>query len=433
MNRTRNCGDRRLARTSSPSEPQDWVTKTEFLSEIERLGGTPTADQLERWRGERLLPKVLQTPTLNATNRPAGSTVQQLDWAALQAVAVERAVLKTRSFEKAGAILWLAGFEVDERYWRPGLGFIDQISRRVGRLMLRFLDSDDLTGSPGERMAKARPLRGILHKVERKAGEAGPARFADLAATIVAGQFSGFERTTLAIDKSDSDMAERALGFDEGEADHVNGHRLNLKADLEAIFATLSVSWASDPWKSFSVQEISQGRDDARNALKVAHCTHEATAWIYGHGSFGLRIVRTLSRFAEITLMQACAVNFARLRRRSNTLPTSDEIADLATEAERVWLMSMWLRDIYKRGGDGAKIINPKRLKSALTDSVSCLNLLRELASHEFAKCEFRPWDQWRKSAGKTMSPGLLAMSIGAPETIAFDDLVGSMSARAIP
>jgi len=92
----------------------------------------------------------------------------------------------------------------------------------------------------------------------------------------------------------------------------------------------------------------------------------------------------------------------------------------------------MWFRDIYESGGEGAKIINPKRLKSALMDSVSHRNLLRELASHEFAKREFRPWDQWQKSAGKTMSPGLLAMSIGAPETIGFDDLVGSMSGPAI-
>lgn len=67
------------------------------------------------------------------------------------------------------------------------------------------------------------------------------------------------------------------------------------------------------------------------------------------------------------------------------------------------------------------------------SDSVSYRNLLGELASYEFAKREFGPWDQWRKSAGKTMPPGLLAMSIGAPETIAFDDLVESMSAPAIP
>ena len=422
-----------MARTSSPPTPPDWITQTEFLSAIGRLGGTATDDQLERWRGEKLLPAALQTPTLNAANRPAGSTVRQLDWAARQAVAVERAVAKTRSFKKAGAILWLAGFEVDERYWRPGLGFIDQISRQVGRRMLKFLNSDDLTGSPGDRMAKARPLRGVLHKVARKAGEDGPARFADLAATIVAGQFSGFEPPILEIDDSDSRLAERALGIDDCEADHVNGRRLNLKADLEAVLATLSVSWASDAWKDFSVQEIAQGRDDARNALKVAHCTHEATAWIYGRGSFGLRIVRTLSRFAEITLMQALAVNFARLRRRSNTLPSSDEIASLAADAEKVWLLSMRLRAFHEQGGKAAEIITPNRLKSALTDSVSHQNLLRELASHEFAKREFRPWDQWRKSAGRTMSPGLLAMSIGAPETIAFDDLVGSMSDPAIP
>lgn len=422
-----------MARTSGSKTPQNWITQAEFLTESKRLGGTPTDDQLERWRGKGLLPKVLQTPTLDAANHPAGSTVQQLDWAARQAVAVERAVLKTRSLEKAGAILWLAGFEVDERYWRPGLGFIDQMSRRVGRLMLKFLDSDDLAGSPGEHTAKARTMRGVWHKVARRTGEDGTARFVDLAATIVSGRFSGFESPTTDLDKSDSRLAEHALGFDEGEADHVNGHRLNLKADLETILTALSVSWVSDSWNDFSVREIAQGREDARNALKVAHCTHEATAWIYGRGSFGLRIVRTLSRFAEITLMQALAISFARLRRRSTRIPSSDEIASLATDAEKVWLLSMRLKAFHEQGGKAAQIITPNRLKSALTDSVSHQNLLRELASHEFAKREFRPWDQWRKSAGKTMSPGLLAMSIGAPETIAFDDLVESMSAPVIP
>lgn len=418
---------------SSGNLPPDRLSQVDFRKRLNGLGSKATDRQLERWRNEGLLPKAIQTPAYGLDGRPAGSSVEQPRSAVMQVIAIERTLAHVRSIDRAGAILWTAGYEVDERYWRPGLLSVDQMSRRVGRLMRKFIDSDDDSASPGERLAKLSPLRGILRQLVRKVGEDGAARLADLAAKVAAGQFAGFERPTLEIDEADSHMAERALGFDEGEADHVNGHQLSLKADLEAILTTLAVSWVSDPWKDFSVQEIAQGRDDARNALKVAHCTHEATAWIYGRGSFGLRIVRTLSRFAEITLMQALAVNFTRLRRRSDTLPSSDEIAGLAVEAERVWLMSMWFRDIYESGGEGAKIINPKRLKLALMDSASHQDLLRELASYEFAKREFRPWDQWQKSAGKTMSPGLLAMSIGALDTIAFDDLVESMSARAIP
>lgn len=59
-------------------------------------------------------------------------------------------------------------------------------------------------------------------------------------------------------------------------------------------------------------------------------------------------------------------------------------------------------------------------------------NLLEELASDELAEREFRSWDQWRKSAGRTMSPGLLAMSIGAPKTLAFNDVLANTSDPAI-
>lgn len=53
----------------------------------------------------------------------------------------------------------------------------------------------------------------------------------------------------------------------------------------------------------------------------------------------------------QLTLIMSGAVGFARLRRQPNRLLSSGEIVTLAGEAERVWLMSMRLREAYEGGG----------------------------------------------------------------------------------
>jgi hypothetical protein len=406
------------------------VSQDEFEIELVRLGGNASRSQLERWRRDDLLPNVLQTPNYQADGRVAGSEVWQPVSAAAQAVAIERTSANGRSLARAGAILWTAGYDVDERYWRPGLVKADEVGQLVGRWARRLLKRHDLGPTFGERIAEMQRVSGVLHKVARKAGQSGFARVVDMTVDVAAGEFSGFSLPATDRDESDQRLAERAFGLDVGAAHHIHGQRLELGTDLSAILEAMS---GHLPSTEFTDSEIAAARDDARNTLKIVYCLYGATDWIFGARAFGLQVAAGLIRVWPLALIQALALSFARLRRRSKTLLDSRDIADLATEAERVWLMSMWLNDIYKGGGEGAKIISPKHLKLALTDSVSYQNLLGKLASHEFAKREFRPWDQWRKSAGKTMSPGLLAMSIGAPETIAFEDLVGNMSAPTIP
>tara|TARA_R110002124_G_scaffold75181_3_gene201713 strand:+ start:4329 stop:5549 length:1221 start_codon:yes stop_codon:yes gene_type:complete len=405
------------------------VPQAQFRSLLSHLGSGVTDRQLERWRNEGLLPKAIQTPTYGHDGRVAGSTVKQLRSAALQVIAIERTLGTVRSIDRAGAVLWTAGYEVDERYWRPTLVHADNTGRLVSRWASALLGRMDYGPTFGERVAEMHSFSGVLHTVARKAGRRGLARGADLAVEVAGGDFAGFALPASDRDEADRKLAERALGFDAGGGHNINGQRLQLGTDLAAILKAMS---GHMPLAELTDSEIDTARDDARNTLKVVYCLYGATDWIFGRRAFGLLVGAGLVRAWPLALIQALAISFARLRRKSKTLLESREIADLATEAERVWLMSMWLRDIYEGNCEGAKIVTPKRMRSALTDSASHRNLLRELASHELAKREFRPWDQWRKSAGKTMSPGLLAMSIGAPETIAFDDLVGSMSARAI-
>ncbi len=334
------------------------------------------------------------------------------------------------SVSRAGGILWVAGYDVDERHWRPALVKADRVGRLVGQWGRRFLKRDDTGPTLGERIVAMRSLSGVLQKVVRKAREEGRARVIDITVDIAVGKFSGFSLSASYDEDSEQTLVEQGLGLDRGVRHHIRGKSLRLGVELSNVLVAMSIPLALE---ELTDREIAIARHDARNAMKIAYCFYEATAWIYGPGSFGLQLVKSVVRFLPLDLIRAFSIGFARLRRQPSAVLRSDEIAALAAEAERVWLMSMWLRDVYERGGEPAKIINPKRLRSALTDSVSYQNLLKELAGLELAKREFRPWDQWLKSAGKTMSPGLLAMSIGAPETIAFDDVVESMNALANP
>jgi hypothetical protein len=126
--------------------------------------------------------------------------------------------------------------------------------------------------------------------------------------------------------------------------------------------------------------------------------------------------------FFQITL------GFARLRRRSNSLLLSPEIAVLADRAEAIWLTANYFHDLQSTHPEMRKLIGRKRLKRAFSDSQEYEKLLKELAGCTFPKPDFRPWEQWRKSS-KTMSPGLLAMSIGAPSRRPLGDFIRSADA----
>jgi hypothetical protein len=158
---------------SSDNPPPDRVSQAEFRNLLDRLGSSATDRQLERWRNEALLPKAIQSPAYDAQGRPAGSTVEQLRSAAWQVIAIERTLAEVRSLDRAGAVLWLAGYEVDDRYWRLALAHADEVGRRVGRWGRRLLGGERSGRTLGERMADTQRLQGILHTMSRRAGKPG--------------------------------------------------------------------------------------------------------------------------------------------------------------------------------------------------------------------------------------------------------------------
>lgn len=91
----------------------------ETWQEIERLcalsGVAVSKDQLERWRLKRLLPKTSQV----GKGRGGGSETRYPIGTANQALAIVELLSVKEKLSFVGWQLWMRGFNVDERYWKP--------------------------------------------------------------------------------------------------------------------------------------------------------------------------------------------------------------------------------------------------------------------------------------------------------------------------
>lgn len=425
-----------MAGSSRPAElPDDWISDADFRAELSRLEADISARQLERWRGEGLLPAVLQVPAYSATGRVDGSTTWHPPSSPRQALAIARALASKNLTAFAGEALWAAGFAVDERYWRPLIVGADTFIRRLNRavrLLARDRDSD--TETFGDRVEANVQFNGLMHKVARRLDTGELATLTSLLTDIFAAKFRGFEfEPTADGEASRSEIFVRGMALEGGENDQVHGEKLKFTPALSAVFSNISASINGIPLNEFSDQEINCARSDVVNALKIGACLYEATAWIYGPQSFGLRIAAQIGKSQTAATIAAMTLAFARMRRNSNSFLASDEISQLAHRAEMIWLISGYFREVQLSDPKTRQIVSPARLKLAFTDSHKYRELLKELEGREFPAPEFRPWDQWKKLSRKTMSPGLLAMSIGAPSKLSLAAVLQGASDAAIP
>lgn len=406
-----------------------WISQEAFEAELTALGCTATDRQLERWRHAGLLrPRPRPKPNYR------GSVVEHPATAARQVLAIERALDVKDRFEYAGAVLWAAGFEVDEKFWREQLFRADRHFRRVVTVMRRFVARDHDGPTIGEGISGLDRFTGIVAKVYRRLPAEQFARAVNVAVEVIATDFKAFDLPASDRDEfTTADAMKNAMDLADGANDQIAGQRLRLFDALEGVLADIAATHSEMGAFEFSDYEIESARDDARNALKMAVCMHEALAWIYGPQAFGLRMGAFLGRTMPAAAIHTFALGIARLRRRSNQFYSNAEIADMAAQAEKVWLMSEYFRGLQSSRPDLRFLIGPQRMKLAFTDSREQEKLLKDLAGYEFPMPQFRPWDQWKKLSKRTISPGLLAMSIGAPSSLGLADILPSASAAANP
>jgi hypothetical protein len=408
----------------------EWVTTAELLELLSHADYPTTDRQLERWRDEGVLPSVDQE------NVYRGSVTRHPPETARQVIAIHRCLEAKNRFEFVGPLLWVAGFEVGEQHCADQLRRADQYARWIRPFTRRLLNRFDRSNSDrtlGEAVELNNGLTGILAKMFRRLGNDRMPTLINDIADVAAGEFDQFNDAVTDHEVSTKAIFNRAFGFDRGSNDQILGAELRLGQSLEGTLSDLSKTNRTRPTGGLSAADIRSARDDVRNALKIATCLYNAAAWIYGPDAFGLRLPAYFARVIPTASIYFAAVSFAQLRKSGADMYSSAEIADMAHQAERAWLISEYFHEQFQLAPELVELIAPNGLKAAFGNGADHRKMLKELKSYQFPTPEFKPWNRWQKLAKRKMTPGLLVMSIGSPERLSLEEVTKGANPQGAP
>jgi hypothetical protein len=202
-------------------------------------------------------------------------------------------------------------------------------------------------------------------------------------ADVGTGEFDGFE-TPIAGEEEITDhaFAIRALDLTKAGSDSILGKKLNLiellPSGLENVSAAISLG-NFERVANAPAEEIARARDDANNSVAIALNLYKANRWIYGDGAFGLRLAAWIARKAPDILVDTTSLLMFRLREVPGAVLPSDEIAELAQQARKVWLYSKRHEWHWRNHPSFSKILDPKRIKLAFANEIALHQWQREL------------------------------------------------------
>jgi hypothetical protein len=374
--------------------PTEWDTADRFFARLEANGGGDISEhQLERWRGEGLLPPVRQDP-LNCH----GSVTYYPPGYCEQVLAVRALLKEKRKFEYVGWELWLRRFPVDQKHWRPQLLKAATILDRHLNRLRSLIAKDENSNSDKtifDRFARSKVSNIILSRVYGRLQRGPLATVLRVLLETANGRFHGFEPCTQADTRTDKEIEAgitlrsfdeintiKALDLCRSDKDSVFAQKFNFPGALPHSLRDLSVAFlrgtSADALKC-SELEIFNARDDIRNALRIASALYEAMHWINGPNAFGLRFAAWIAKKIDRQLTSALILGWIKLRKVSSDLYSSEEIALLADRAEKIRDQSRQIRELARNDKRFASVFSPKRFRQAFKDKISFEQFINEI------------------------------------------------------
>lgn len=102
-------------RCNCVTDQTPYKTADEVRAELASYGSDATPRSLRNWRSKGLLPDIVQ----RSRRRGRGTETLFPPTTAQQSVAIQKLYSKGLSTEKVGWELWVRGYLVDEKYWKP--------------------------------------------------------------------------------------------------------------------------------------------------------------------------------------------------------------------------------------------------------------------------------------------------------------------------
>jgi len=173
-----------------------------------------------------------------------------------------------------------------------------------------------------------------------------------------------------------------ALDLNQSDKHAIHGVKFNFTDALPFMLHDLSVALRRGTLVEAlkcSELEIFNARDDIRNALRIASALYEAMQWINGPNAFGLRLGAWIAKKIDRQLISMFILGWIKLRKVSNNLLSSKDIALLADKAEKIRDQSRQMRALAQNDKRFASVFSPKRLRQAFKDKVSFGRFIKEI------------------------------------------------------
>jgi hypothetical protein len=342
-----------------------------------------TIEQVKRWRREGLLPDVVQDQQAYR-----GSVVLYPNGTCAQIRAASKLFKQKNRIDYVGIRLWRFGFPVDEKHWRPRLQQQGRVLDRLFPLLIRLVQRFDRNWQ-GETLydyaaKRLEPVDGVvLSRIKGRIDSQEMPTVLRVIGDVGTGEFDGFE-TSIAGEEHTSDEALtiRALDLTRAGSDSILGKQLNLIELLPSGLKDVSTAISMGNFEGIAnapAEEIARARDDTKNSVGIAFHLYEANRWIYGDGALGLRLAARIARKAPDVLIDSMMLLMFRLREVPGAIRPSDEIAELAQQARKVWLFSKRHEWHWRNHPSFSKILHPKRIKLAFADEIALKQWQREL------------------------------------------------------
>jgi hypothetical protein len=342
-----------------------------------------TMDQVRRWRREGLLPDVVQDQQAYR-----GSVVLYAKGTCAQFRTASALFKQKNRFDYVGRRLWIYGFVVDEKYWRPQLQRSARLLDRAFPLLLRLVqrfdrdwESETLYDYAAKRLEPVEDV--VLSRIKGRIDSQEMPTVLRVVGDVGTGEFDGFEASITGEEHtSDEALTIRALDLTKAGSDSILGKQLNLIELLPSGLRNVSAAISMGNFESVAnapAEQIARARDDAKNSLAIALDLYEAKRWIYGDGAFGLRLAAWIARKAPDILFDMTTLLMFRLRQVPGAIRPSDEIAEMAKQARKVCLYSKRHEWYWRNDPRFVKILNPKRIKSAFADEIALKRWQSEL------------------------------------------------------
>jgi hypothetical protein len=376
------------------ARPEGWLTEDELCARLEANGVRDVSEhQLERWRGEGLLPRVQQEP-----RRYRGSVVYYRPGYCEQIVAVRELLHEKRKLDYVGWELWWRGFWVDERHWRPQLQRTAKTLDWTRKHLHKIVTADENSETAEtifDHAARLKPQNILISRIRGRLEINDLATALRVFLTTASGRFEDFEPVTkinanLSVHADDEKAARShdhsqtivALDFSQSETDTVLGKKFNFVGSIGGILRDVATVFRDHSFidvQQSSDVDIASAREDARNALRMGLDLWEAMHWIYGPKAFGLRLIAWLARKYDRATGATLIVILIGPRKVSTDLLSSRDIAVLADQAGRIRDQSQQLRSLAMNDKRFVSVFSPKRFRKALKDTIALRQFLREI------------------------------------------------------